>query len=433
MARIFISYRREDSGAAAGRLHDRLQEHYGRDNVFMDVGSIDPGLDFIEAIERTVSSCDVLIALIGRQWLTVTNAEGRPRLNDPRDFVHHEIATVLKRNIRVIPALIQGTRMPRTDDLPEALRPLTRRNALDLSDAHFHRDVDSLIETLDRALGMTSSSSSNVGSTRAARKRGWMLLIGAILASIIVAAPLNVAVMRCGWLSYTSTNSVPCIAPIELKKNTPILPFDLPSNKIAEFGDQQPYNNHGIEFQIFTDKKIGGKSSIDYDIVPHKNSDDYYMSIHFAFEPHTSTSPTAYCGVYTEFTRPPAAVIDVSGYDGVEFSARHRPKNPADSGGVQFFLQVASYGISDDRYYEAKIPLKPDVDDFESIQIHFSELQPPRRYPERTPEPFDQTQVFRIALIIRSPRSAAGDLSPRSAAGDLEVDNIRLFGAGRGL
>ena len=148
MARIFISYRRDDSSAAAGRLHDRLREHYGRDNVFMDVESIEPGLDFIEAIERTVSSCDILIALIGRQWLTITDADGRRRLNDPGDFVRHEVATALKRNVRVIPALIQDTRMPRAEELPEALKPLTRRHALDLSDAHFHRDVDGLIETL---------------------------------------------------------------------------------------------------------------------------------------------------------------------------------------------------------------------------------------------------------------------------------------------
>ena len=155
MARIFISYRREDSSAAAGRLHDRLREHYGRDSVFMDVDSIEPGLDFIEAIERTVSSCDILIALIGRQWLTITDADGRRRLNDPSDFVRHEVATALKRNVRVIPALIQDTRMPRAEELPEALKPLTRRHALDLSDAHFHRDVDGLIETLDRTLGIT--------------------------------------------------------------------------------------------------------------------------------------------------------------------------------------------------------------------------------------------------------------------------------------
>jgi hypothetical protein len=154
MARIFISYRREDSSAAAGRLHDRLWEHYGRDNVFMDVDSIEPGLDFIEAIDRTVGSCDVLIALIGRQWLTLTDADGQRRIDDPGDFVRYEIVTALRRNIRVIPALVQNTSMPRTVQLPEDLQPLTRRNALELSDAHFHRDVDGLIETLDRVLGL---------------------------------------------------------------------------------------------------------------------------------------------------------------------------------------------------------------------------------------------------------------------------------------
>src|SRR5262245_9727075 len=157
MARIFISYRREESGAAAGRLHDRLRDHYGRDHVFMDVDSIEPGLDFVEAIERTVGACDVLIALIGRHWLTVTDAEGRRRLEDPGDFVRHEVATALQRRVRVIPVLLQGTRMPRAEELPDALTPLTRRQALDLGDTHFHRDVDGLIETLDRALGVTPS------------------------------------------------------------------------------------------------------------------------------------------------------------------------------------------------------------------------------------------------------------------------------------
>ena len=82
MARIFISYRREDGSASAGRLHDRLREHFGRDNVFMDVDTIEPGLDFIEVIERTVGSCDVLIALIGRQWLVLTDADGQRRIDN---------------------------------------------------------------------------------------------------------------------------------------------------------------------------------------------------------------------------------------------------------------------------------------------------------------------------------------------------------------
>ena len=154
MARIFISYRREDSGASAGRLHDRLREHFGRDNIFMDIDTIEPGLDFTEAIERTVASCDVLIAIIGRQWLTSTDAAGQRRLDDPEDFVRREIATALRRNIRVIPALVQDTSMPRAANLPDDLQPLTRRNAVELSDTHFHRDVDQLIVVLDRVLGV---------------------------------------------------------------------------------------------------------------------------------------------------------------------------------------------------------------------------------------------------------------------------------------
>ncbi len=169
MARVFISDRREETSAAAGRLHDRLREHFGRDNVFMDVDSIEPGLDFIEVIERTVGSCDVLIALIGREWLTSTDADGQRRMDNPEDFVRHEVATPTHRNIRIIPSLIQGTRMPRTEELPEVLKPPTRRNPLELSDAHFHRDVGSLIETLDRVLGTTSTA-----PTEPPRVRSWV-------------------------------------------------------------------------------------------------------------------------------------------------------------------------------------------------------------------------------------------------------------------
>jgi hypothetical protein len=155
MARIFISYRREDSGASAGRLHERLRGHFGPDNVFMDIDTIEPGLDFTEVIERTVASCDVLIALIGRQWLTSTDTAGQRRLDDSEDFVRREITTALRRNIRVIPALVQDTSMPRAADLPDDLQPLARRNAVDLSDRYFQRDVDQLIMVLDRVLGMT--------------------------------------------------------------------------------------------------------------------------------------------------------------------------------------------------------------------------------------------------------------------------------------
>jgi hypothetical protein len=156
LSRIFISYRREDSAGYAGRLYDRLSQHFGSDQIFMDIDTIKPGVDFVEVIEEAVGSCDVLIALIGKQWLTITDARGQQRLNDPTDFVRLEIKAALDRNIRVIPALIRGAAMPRSQALPEGLKSLARRNAIEISDTRFHQDVDRLISELEEVLGLPS-------------------------------------------------------------------------------------------------------------------------------------------------------------------------------------------------------------------------------------------------------------------------------------
>jgi hypothetical protein len=108
MARIFLCYRRDDSGGYAGRLYDRLGQRFGHDNLFMDIDTIAPGLDFVEAIEKAVGTCDVLLAVIGRQWLTSTDSQGQRRLDNPEDFVRLEIVTALVRQIRVIPVLVGG-------------------------------------------------------------------------------------------------------------------------------------------------------------------------------------------------------------------------------------------------------------------------------------------------------------------------------------
>lgn len=150
MPGIFICYRREDSIAYAGRLFDHLAKHFGKDNVFMDVDNIDPGVDFVEVLERTVSSCDALVAVIGKQWLTATDEEGRRRLDNPEDLVRLEIVAALERKVRVVPALVAGAHMPRSQDLPTALAALARRNALEISDLAFHQSVGRLVETLDK-------------------------------------------------------------------------------------------------------------------------------------------------------------------------------------------------------------------------------------------------------------------------------------------
>ena len=148
--RIFVSYRREDTRHMAGRLFDRLAERFGDVNVFMDVDSIEPGVDFAEAIERAVGQSDVLLTLIGAAWLCETDEHGRRRLDDPDDLVVLEVKSALNRGIRVIPVLVDGAAPPRRDDLPECLAPLARRNAVRLDHDTFRSDIGPLLAVLDR-------------------------------------------------------------------------------------------------------------------------------------------------------------------------------------------------------------------------------------------------------------------------------------------
>ena len=150
--RIFISYRREETAYAAGWLFDRLAEHFGPGQVFKDVDSIQLGDDFVEVITAAVGSCDVLLAVIGNQWLTITGDDGRRRLDNPEDFVRLEIQAALTRDIRVIPILVDGARMPRADELAPSLAKLVRRQALELSPSRFAFDTGRLLEVLDNTL-----------------------------------------------------------------------------------------------------------------------------------------------------------------------------------------------------------------------------------------------------------------------------------------
>ncbi|MDQ4028515.1 MAG: toll/interleukin-1 receptor domain-containing protein, partial [Actinomycetota bacterium] len=150
--RVFISYRREETAYPAGWLFDRLTDHFGKGQIFKDVDSIELGDDFVEVIHGAVGSCDVLLALIGDRWLTITDDDGKRRLDDPNDFVRLEIEAALERNVRVIPILVDGARMPRADDVPSSLARLVRRQALELSPARFDFDTSRLVRVLDKTL-----------------------------------------------------------------------------------------------------------------------------------------------------------------------------------------------------------------------------------------------------------------------------------------
>ena len=148
--RVFINYRREDASGHAGRLYDALAARLGREHVFMDVDAIRPGENFAEVLDRSVESCDVLIALIGRRWASAADREGRRRLERPEDYVRLELQTALGSDrTRVIPALVQGAEMPSSDELPERLHALSMRQAIDLSDARWRSDVERLIRELE--------------------------------------------------------------------------------------------------------------------------------------------------------------------------------------------------------------------------------------------------------------------------------------------
>lgn len=149
---IFISYRRDDAAGYAGRLYDRLVGHFGPEQVFMDVEGIEPGLDFVEAIERAVGSCRVLIVIIGDEWTTVTDAAGRRRLDDPHDFIRLETGTALRRKIRVVPVLVGGAVMPHADELPDELKSLTRRQAIDINHKQWESSSGELIRALEGIL-----------------------------------------------------------------------------------------------------------------------------------------------------------------------------------------------------------------------------------------------------------------------------------------
>ncbi|MEM1256472.1 MAG: toll/interleukin-1 receptor domain-containing protein [Cyanobacteria bacterium P01_H01_bin.21] len=162
---IFISYRRSDSIAEAGRVYDKLVEAFGSEHIFKDVDNIPYGADFVDYLDQAVAQCDVLIPLIGRSWLTVADSHGNRRIDDPNDFVRIEIDAALKRDILVLPVLLGGAVMPGPGDLPEVLQPLARRNAAQVRyDPDFHSDMQRLIAKLQHYFserGVTTVSKRN--------------------------------------------------------------------------------------------------------------------------------------------------------------------------------------------------------------------------------------------------------------------------------
>jgi hypothetical protein len=164
MAGIFINYRRDDTPGVAGRLFDYLVSRYSRSQLFMDVDAMQPGIDFAKQLEVQVSQCHAVIAVIGPRWLDAHDQAGHRRLDSDNDYVRIELASALKRNIPVIPVLVDGAVMPAEDMLPDDLKPLARRHALELRHTRFPSDADTIMHALEKTVPRSHPSWRYVGS-----------------------------------------------------------------------------------------------------------------------------------------------------------------------------------------------------------------------------------------------------------------------------
>jgi TIR domain/WD domain, G-beta repeat len=184
--KIFISYRRDDSAGYAGRLFEHLTAHFGARNVFMDIDTIEPGEDFRKVIRNAVGTCDVVLVMIGKHWLKIADAQGQRRLDDPQDWVRAEIADALANpHIRVIPVLVRDAAMPDIQDLPEDIKELSWRNAIELSDNRFQYDANQLIRVIERA-GIKPAKTLLGRIHKVSRARYWGIVLGVFGLGLVI-------------------------------------------------------------------------------------------------------------------------------------------------------------------------------------------------------------------------------------------------------
>lgn len=250
MRAIFISYRRDDSEGHAGRLYDDLVQEFGDGAVFMDVAGIEPGIDFRKVIDKNVSSCGVLLALIGPAWLDAKDEEGHRRLDNPMDFVRLETAAALKREIPVVPVLVSKARMPRPDQLPEDLKELAYRNGVELTHPRWDTDVQALVKALRRHVDaqpeaidrvqvpvvekttptdkMEGASALPPDRTKTSNKQRWIVGVGAISLVIVVGVLFY---LRSAWSSKAASRPGQVILPQPIT-DLPVADFPSGSKRI---------------------------------------------------------------------------------------------------------------------------------------------------------------------------------------------------------
>lgn len=205
--KIIVSYRRSDS-AMAGRIFDRLAQHFGKTSLFIDIDNVPFGVDFRKHIDDALKASDLMIAVVGEKWLG-PQAGGKLRIMNEADPVRVELETALKRDITVLPVLLDGTSMPDPADLPEAIRDFAYRNALEVeSGRDFNMHIERLVRAIEQILGVkgkvpAAQVSPLMGPVPPAKKT-WLKPLTLGVAGLIVAAGLGAA----GWYWLARTPDV---------------------------------------------------------------------------------------------------------------------------------------------------------------------------------------------------------------------------------
>lgn len=194
-AGIFISYRRDESRHAAGRLAEDLSQAFGPGHIFRDIEGIELGVEFAKSLEKALAACSVMLVLIGPQWLDMPDHKrGGRRLDQPDDWIRQEIATALRRDVRVVPVLLEGATLPDATELPEDIRSLVGRQALELSDVRWRGDLQRLVDALSKLPGFEEHRKVVPPNPdpRPSRKKWWWWGIGvAVLAGIVIQTMLE--------------------------------------------------------------------------------------------------------------------------------------------------------------------------------------------------------------------------------------------------
>lgn len=205
--KVFISYRRDDTGGRAGRLFDVLAARYGSRDVFLDVTAVAPGTPFDERVDAAIRSSDVVLVVIGRHWMNGGGQASDRRIDRADDYVRHEVRAALAGDVQVVPVLVEGAALPIAEDLPEDLRPLVRRQAVTVRDESWHRDVDDLVRWLE---GKPSTAGSSNG-----RRLHRTTVGAALVAGVVVAGAAIIAMTRFGGGDDGSSDELAqCGAPV---------------------------------------------------------------------------------------------------------------------------------------------------------------------------------------------------------------------------